>query len=127
MVEDVDEEALDGSLSPFQTAGGLAGGGGGRSRGDVLTAERNERVDLFLSDEGMKGIGPARQSYHLRERLRYVCDECVCVSDYFTSTINASLTKDQKIHGIKILPMKAGGENGEKFSPDKKFPAIRYY
>ena len=64
MVEDIDEKALDSSLSPLQTARGFAGG-----RGDVLTAERDERVDLFLRDEGMEGIGPARQSHHLRERL----------------------------------------------------------
>ena len=70
MVEDINQEALDSSLSPFQTAGGLARGGG---RGDVLAAERDEGVDLFLRDEGMKGIGPAGQSHHLREGLHGVC------------------------------------------------------
>lgn len=76
MVEDIDEKALDGSLSPFQTAGGLTGGR--RGRGDVLTAERDEGVDLLLRDEGVEGVGPARQSHHLRERLWGVC---MCTSE----------------------------------------------
>ena len=74
MVENINEKALDSPLSPFQTAGGLARGG--RGRGDVLTAEPDERVDLLLRDEGVEGIGPARQSHHLRERL---WDACACV------------------------------------------------
>ncbi len=99
MVEDINEKTLDGSLSPFQTAGGFAGGRG--SRGDVLTAERDERVDLFLRDEGVEGIGPARQSHHLREGLWGVC-MYVCASGV-TLLISKQVTTYRKQRNNTIL------------------------